>query len=342
MRLGMTTGGAGKTVSVDLDMILEAENLGYDIVRTSEVYGADAITTATWILAHTTKIHVGTGIMQFAARTPAMTAMTAISLDHLSGGRFRVGLGLSGPQVIEGWHGQPFGKPLGVTREYISILRKIIARDGPLEHDGRFYQIPYKGADATGLGKPLKSITHSRPDLPIYLAAMGPKMMTLAGEITDGLIPGMFSPEKFPAMEVNLREGFAKAGGGKGFDSFDLCPAVPIAVGDDAQECRDRLKPYYAHYIGGMGAREVNFHNANVRRLGFDDMADRIQMLFLDGKRDEAVSAVDDSFIDEVALCGPKERIKERLTRYTTLPISTFQVRFPTTESIRLMAELIL
>ncbi len=340
MQLGMTTGGGDKTVAVDLDMIREAENLGYHIVRTAESYGGDAVSKAAWILAHTSKIHVGAGIMQFAARTPAMTAMSAISLDHLSGGRFRLGLGLSGPQVIEGWHGQPFGKPLGVTREYVSIVRQIFAREAPVEHDGAYYQIPYRGDDATGLGKPLKSISHPRADMPIYLAAMGPKNLMLSAEIADGVLPGMFSPEKFPIMEKLLREGFAKAGGGKGFDSFDLAPAVPVAFGDDAQECRDSLKPYYAHYIGGMGARDANFHNANVRRLGFDDMADRIQALFLAGQRKEAVAAVDDDFIDEVALCGPRDRIRERLTRYTALPLGTFQVRFPTTESIRLIAEL--
>lgn len=341
MKRGMTTGSGGRTVAVDMEMILEAERLGYDIVRTSESYGGDAVSTAAWILSNTTRIHVGTGIMQFAARTPAMTAMSAISLDHLSGGRFRLGLGLSGPQVIEGWHGQPFGKPLGVTREYVGIVRNIFLREGSLEHHGTYYDIPYAGEDATGLGKPLKSICHARKDMPIYLAAMGPKMLSLSAEVSDGVVPGMFSPEKWPAMEKPLREGFAKAGGGKGFDSFDLAPAVPISFGDDAQECRDKLKPYYAHYIGGMGAREVNFHNANVRRLGFDDMADRIQKLFLDGKREEAVAAVDDSFVDEVALCGPRDRIRERLTRYTDLPLGTFQVRFPTMETIRLMAELL-
>lgn len=341
MKLGMTTGAGDRTVAIDMAMVREAETLGYDIVRTAEAYGGDAVSKAAYILAQTTKIHVGTGIMQFAARTPAMTAMTAISLDHLSEGRFRLGLGLSGPQVIEGWHGEPFGKPLGVTREYVGIVREIFAREAPLEHHGKYYDIPYSGADATGLGKPLKAICHARPGMPIYLAAMGPKMLALSAEIADGAVPGMFSPEKFPAMEKSLREGFAKAGGGKDFDSFDLAPAVPISFGDDAQECRDKLKPYYAHYIGGMGAREVNFHNANVRRLGFDGMADRIQALFLDGKRKEAVTAVDDDFVDEVALCGPRERIAERLTRYTDLPLGTFQVRFPTMETIRLMAELL-
>ena len=341
MKLGMTTGGGGRTVSLDMEMILEAERLGYDIVRTSESYGGDAVSAAAWILSKTTRIHVGTGIMQFAARTPAMTAMTAISLDHLSGGRFRLGLGLSGPQVIEGWHGRRFGKPLGVTREYVGIVRDIFAREAPVQHHGTYYDIPYTGDDATGLGKPLKAICHARPGMPIYLAAMGPKMLALSAEVTDGVVPGMFSPEKWPAMEKPLLEGFTRAGGAKGFDTFDLAPAVPISFGDDAQECRDKLKPYYARYIGGMGAREVNFHNANVRRLGFDDMADRIQELFLDGKREEAIAAVDDDFVDEVALCGPRDRIEERLTRYTALPLGTFQVRFPTTESIRLMAELL-
>lgn len=340
MKLGLTTAGGDKPVSVDMELIGEAERLGYDIVRTSESYGGDAVSKAAWILCQTTKIHVGTGIMQFGARTPAMSAMTAISLDQLSGGRFRLGLGLSGPQVIEGWHGQPFGKPLGVTREYVTIVRKIFEREGPVEFQGKHYQVPYMGEGATGLGKPLKAIPHPRPGMPIYLAAMGPKNTVLAAEIADGNVPGMFSPEKFPAMEKLLLEGFAKAGNGKGFHNFDLAPAVPVAFGDDAQECRDGLKPYYAHYIGGMGAKEVNFHNANVRRLGFDEMADRIQKLFLDGHRKDAVAAVEDSFIDEVALCGPRDRIKDRLTRYTALPLGTFQVRFPTLESIRLIAEL--
>ncbi|MDD9907857.1 MAG: LLM class F420-dependent oxidoreductase [Rhodospirillaceae bacterium] len=341
MKLGITTGSGNRQVALDMEMILEAERLGYDIVRTSESYGSDAVSTAAFILAQTERIHVGTGIMQFGARTPAMTAMTAISLDHLSGGRFRLGLGLAGPQVIEGWHGQRFGKPLGMTLEYVAIVRDIFKREGPMEHHGTYFDIPYAGDDATGLGKPLKSITHARADMPIYLAAMGPKMLSLSAEVSDGVVPGMFSPEKWPSLEKPLLEGFAKAGGCKGFDSFDLAPAVPVSFGDDAQECRDKLKPYYAHYIGGMGAREVNFHNANVRRLGFDGMADRIQTLFLDGKRDEAVAAVDDDFIDEVALCGSKDRIRERLTRYTALPIRTFQVRFPTMETIRLMAELL-
>ncbi|MFQ5873871.1 MAG: LLM class F420-dependent oxidoreductase [Dehalococcoidia bacterium] len=331
-----------QTVSVDLALIKEAERLGYHVIRTSESYGADAVTQAAWLLAHTDTIHVGTGIMQFAARTPAMTAMTAISLDHLSGGRFVLGLGLSGPQVVEGWHGMPFGKPLGVTREYVAIVRQIVAREAPITYDGTFYQVPYHGPDATGLGKPLKSITHARQDMPIYLAAMGPKNITLTAEIADGLLPGMFSPEKFPLMEAWLKDGFAKAGNSKGFDTFDLAPAVPVVLGDDVQACRDQLKPYYAHYIGGMGARQVNYHNANVRRLGFDAMATTIQDLFLDGKRQNAIAAVEDHFVDEVALCGPKERIKDRLARYTDLPITTLQVRFPTQDSIRLMAELLL
>ena len=223
MQLALNQGLSGAaSLSGDLDRVLEAERLGYDSVWTSESYGSDAVTTATWIAARTQRMHVGTAIMQMAGRTPAATAMTAMTLDALSGGRFRLGLGVSGPQVVEGWHGQPFGKPLGKTREYVAIVRAILRREKPLEFSGEYYQIPYGGRDATGLGKPLRSILHGRADLPIYLAAIGPKNVTLTAEIADGWIPTIFSPRRMPLFRGWLDEGFRARGGAPA--AFDVMP----------------------------------------------------------------------------------------------------------------------
>ncbi|MCZ6647089.1 MAG: LLM class flavin-dependent oxidoreductase, partial [SAR324 cluster bacterium] len=251
MELGLHVRYSGAQVNLDLELIREAESLGFHSIWTSEAYGSDAVSTITWIGAHTKKVKLGTAIMQMPGRSPAMTAMT---LDHLSGGRFILGLGLSGPQVAEGWHGQAYGKPLGKTREYVSIVRKVFAREAPLEHEGAHYQVPYRGDDATGLGKPLKSILHGRSDLPIYLAAIGPKNVALTGEIADGLLTSFFSPDQVKIWENPLQEGFARAGGGKDFTSFDLSARVIVALDDDLGRARDSVKPYLGLYIGGMTA----------------------------------------------------------------------------------------
>src|SRR6516164_3835281 len=278
MKLALNQGLSGAaTLSGDIEKVLEAERLGYDSVWTSESYGSDAVTPVAWIAALTTRINVGTRIMQMAGRTPAATAMTAMTLDGLSGGRFRLGLGVSGPQVVEGWHGQPFGRPLRRTREYVAIVRSILRREKPLEHRGEDYQIPYAGSDATGLGKPLKSILHGRPDLPIYLAAVGPKNVALAAEIADGWLPIFFSPERLGVLRSSLDEGFARAGGGKSLAHFDIAPTVPVVVGDDVEACRATIKPRLALYVGGMGARGRNFYNDLVRRYGYEAAAKSIQ-----------------------------------------------------------------
>jgi len=236
MKLALNQGLSGAaSLSGDIERVLEAERLGYDSVWTSESYGTDAVTTATWIAARTQRMHVGTAIMQMAGRTPAATAMTAMTLDALSGGRFRLGLGVSGPQVVEGWHGQPFGKPLGKTREYVAIVRAILRREKPVEFSGQYYQIPYGGRDATGLGKPLRSILHGRADLPIYLAAIGPKNVTLTAEIADGWIPTIFSPRRMPLFRGWLDEGFRARGGAPA--TFDIMPSCPVIVGDDVKAC---------------------------------------------------------------------------------------------------------
>jgi F420-dependent oxidoreductase-like protein len=339
MRLALTLNYSGASVALDVDKVLEAERLGYASVWTAEAYGSDAVTPAAWIAARTTRIHVGTGIMQIPARTPAMTAMTAMTLDALSAGRFRLGLGVSGPQVAEGWHGQAFGKPLTRTREYVEIVRAILKRDKPLEFHGQYYQIPYGGPDATGLGKPLKSILHGRPTLPIYLAAVGPKNVALAAEIADGWIPVFFSARRGAMFREWLDEGFRR--GGRAREAFDVMPMVPVVVGPDAAACRAAVKPRLALYVGGMGARGRNFYNDIARRYGYEAAAKTIQDLYLGGKKAEAEAAVPDELVDEVALCGPRERIRERLAEWKASGATTLMVAGDDA-AVRTMAELAL
>ncbi|HEV8473967.1 MAG TPA: LLM class F420-dependent oxidoreductase [Methylomirabilota bacterium] len=324
MRLALSLNYSGATLALDLDKVLEAERLGYDSVWSAEAYGSDAVSPAAWLAARTSRIHVGTGIMQIPARTPAMTAMTAMTLDALSGGRFRLGLGVSGPQVVEGWHGQPFGKPLAKTREYVEVVRAVLKRDKPLEFRGEYYQIPYAGPGATGLGKPLRSILHGRATLPIYLAAVGPKNVALAAEIADGWIPVFFSARRIAMFREWLNEGF-KAGG-RAPERFDIMPMVSVVVGPDVAACRALVKPRVALYVGGMGARGRNFYNDIARRYGYEDAAKTIQDLYLAGKKAEAEAAVPDALVDEVALCGPKERIRDALAEWKASGVTTLMV----------------
>jgi F420-dependent oxidoreductase-like protein len=321
MKLALTLSYSGARMSLDMERVGEAERLGFDSVWSAESYGSDAVTPAAWIAARTTRIHVGTGIMQMGGRTPAVTAMTAMTLDALSGGRFRLGLGVSNPQVVEGWHGQPFGKPLARTREYVEIVRRIFRREKPLEFRGEYYQIPYTGPDAAGLGKPLRSILHGRPDLPIYLAAIGPRNVALAAEIADGWIPTFFSARRMKLFREWLDQGFHARGGVPA--QFDLMPSVAVVVGDDVAACRQPVKAKLALYVGGMGARGRNFYNDVARRYGYEEAARTIQDLYLAGRKAEAEAAVPDALVDEVALCGPRERIRERLGEWTSSGITT-------------------
>jgi F420-dependent oxidoreductase-like protein len=326
LKLGLNLGywGIGPQGDEATEIVLAAERFGFDSVWSAESYGSDAVTPAAFIAARTTRIHVGTGIMQMAGRTPAATATTAMTLDALSGGRFRLGLGVSGPQVVEGWHGQAFGKPLQRTREYVEIVRAIFRREKPLEYRGEYYQIPYAGADATGLGKPLKSILHGRPDIPIYLAAVGPKNVALAAEIADGWIPVLFSARRAPLFRAWLDEGFARAG--RSAAAFDVMPMVTVVVGDDVAACRRPVKAKLALYVGGMGARGRNFYNDIARRYGYEAAAKTIQDFYLAGRKAEAEAAVPDALVDEVALCGPRERIRERLAEWTRSGITTLLI----------------
>src|SRR6266852_1099797 len=342
MRLGLNMGYSGSALRIDMPLVLEADRLGFSSVWSAEAYGSDAVTTITWVAALTKQIGVGTAIMQIPARTPPLTATTALTLDELSGGRFRLGLGVSGPQVVEGWHGVAFGKPLARTREYVEVVRSVWRREKPLEFKGQYYQIPYAGADATGLGKPLKSILHGRPDIPIYLAAIGPKNVALAAEIADGWLPVFFSPQRMGVFRESLESGFARAGGGKSLARFDLAPTVPVMLGDDVAACRDMVKPRLALYVGGMGARGKNFYNDLVCRYGYEAAAKSIQDLYLSGKKDEAAAAVPDALVDEVALCGPRERIRERLETWKSSGVTTLICGVGRVEALRVMAELAL
>jgi F420-dependent oxidoreductase-like protein len=342
MRLALHLSYSGPTLDLDMTKVLEAERLGYDSVWTAEAYGSDAVTVATWIAARTERIHIGTAIMQMSARTPAMAAMTAMSLDALSKGRFRLGLGVSGPQVVEGWHGQPFGRPLARTREYIHIVRAILRRDKPLEFRGGDYQIPYVGPGATGLGKPLRSILHGRADLPIYLAAIGPRNVALAAEIADGWIPTFFAPRHMAMFREWLDQGFRSAAGSvRPRERFDIMPSVGVVVGDRVEECRARMKSRLALYVGGMGARGKNFYNELVRRYGYEAAAGTIQDLYLSGRKAEAEAAVPDALVDDVALCGPRERIRERLAEWKAAGVTTLMIGGDAT-AVRTMAEVAL
>ncbi len=346
MRLGINFGyqdwGTGLAGAIDLAK--EADRLGFHSGWTAEAYGSDAVTPLTWLMAHTEQMSFGTAIMQMPARSPAMTAMTAATLDLMSDGRFLLGLGASGPQVAEGWHGQAYGKPLARTREYVEIVRAILRRDQPVEHHGPHYDIPYTGDDATGLGKPLKLIIHpKRADIPIYVAAIGPKNVELAAEIADGWLPIFFSPTRTrDTYGAALDAGFTAAGGGKDLSVFDIAPTVTVIVGDDVDALRAMVKPMVALYVGGMGARGKNFYNDLACRYGYEAAAKEIQDLYLDGKKGEAIAAVPDELVDEVALLGPPERIRDGLEPWRESGITTMVVGAAQPEALRLMAELVL
>ena len=313
MKLGILAGYSPANMSVPMDLIKLAEDLGFSSVWTAEAWGSDAVTPATWILAQTEKIQVGTAIMQMPARTPAATAMTAMTLYALSGGRFILGLGPSGPQVVEGWHGVAYGRPLTRTREYISIIRAILERQEKVTHEGYHYQMPYRGPGATGLGKPLKSILHGDPALQIFTAAISPNGLTCAAEVADGVFHIWMNPERYDLLEPSLKKGFDRAGNGKSLADFQISPFVTAIMGDDLEQCRGPVKNSMALYIGGMGARDKNFYNDYAKRLGYEEAAIKIQDLYLDGKKAEAAAAVPDALVDDVALVGPEGRIRERL-----------------------------
>ncbi|HET7352881.1 MAG TPA: LLM class F420-dependent oxidoreductase [Gaiellaceae bacterium] len=336
MKLGLSLGYAPPgTNPADLfPLVQDAERLGFDSVWVAEAWGTDAVSVLGWLAAKTERIKLGSAIMQIPGRSPANTAMTAATLDLLSGGRFILGLGTSGPQVVEGWHGQPWGKPLGKTREYVEIVRAALQRQ-VVAHDGEHYKIPWDGPGATGLGKPLKLMLRPlRAEIPIYLAALGPKNVALAAEIADGWLPIFVDPERFD-------DAFGPSLAGAPPD-FEIAATASVLVGDDVEALRDALRPHVALYVGGMGAKGRNFYNSLVRRYGWEEDAERIQELYLAGKQREAIAAVPDALVDAVTLVGPKERIAERLDAWRETPVTTLVLGTPQPEALQTLAELVL
>src|SRR5690349_1927744 len=324
MKLGLNVAywGLGLTAAEQLELVREAERLGYDSVWAAEAYGSDAATVLAWLAGQTETINLGSAIFQMPARSPAMAAMTAATLDQISGGRFRLGLGPSGPQVSEGWHGVRFARQLQRTREYVEVVRMALRRER-VEYHGETIELPLPD----GPGKALKlTISPVQEEIPIYLAAIGPKNTTLGAEIADGWIPTLFSPEHVGEFRPLLEEGFARAGNGKGFDDFDIAPTVNVFVTDDIDSARDAMRPYVALYVGGMGSRKQNFYNALVQRYGFEDAAREVQDLYLEGKKDEAAAALPGELIDTVSLCGPADHVRERLAVYRDAGVGTLMV----------------
>ena len=331
-KLGYNTGywSAGPPAGAD-EAVLEADRLGFDSVWTAEAYGSDALTPLAWWGANTQNVRLGTAIMQMSARTPTAAAMAAITLDHLSKGRFILGLGASGPQVVEGWYGQPYPKPLARTREYIDIVRQVLERHHPVEANGKFYSLPYTGADGAGLGKSLKATVHPlRSNIPIYLAAEGPKNVALSGEICDGWLPLFFAPKEDAFYRRCLNEGFAKSS--EGLDKagrFEVASGAMIIPGDDAEKCADMVRPFLALYAGGMGAKDVNFHFEVFARMGYEDVAVKVQELYLQGKKAEAAAAIPLKMVEDVALVGPIDKIKDELVQWKETCITSFLLSGP-------------
>lgn len=334
LSLGLQLGywGAGPQVDI-VDRAQEAERLGFEAIFTAETWGSDVFTPLAWIGAHTKRIKLGTGIAQIAARTPAATAMHALTLDHLTNGRVILGLGVSGPQVVEGWYGQPFAKPVARTREYIDIIRQIMKREAPVENTGEHYTLPYKGKGSWGLGKSLRPITHPfRKDLPIWLGAEGPKNVGLAAEAADGWLPLYYSPYRHDVYAPSLQ----KAG-----PNFQIAASIAVSITSDIEEGLKPIKGNVGFYVGGMGAKKRNFHRELMARMGFEAEADKIQELFMEGKRGEAVEAVPDQFVDEISLVGPIERIKDRLNAWQDSPVNMLLLSNRDPAVLRQMAELV-
>jgi F420-dependent oxidoreductase-like protein len=335
LKLGVQFGYWGAQPPTNhVELAQEAERLGYDSAWTAEAWGSDAFTPLAWIGANTSKIRLGTSVVQLSARTPTATAMAALTLDHLSGGRMILGLGVSGPQVVEGWYGQPFSKPLARTREYVDIIRQVLRREAPVTSPGPHYPLPYRGEGSWGMGKPLKSITHPRrADLPIFLGAEGPKNVALTAEIADGWLPLYYSPFRQDVYAESLRE--RKPG-------FEISQLIPVNIGDDLEAALMPVKAMLGFYIGGMGSKKRNFHMELMGRMGFEAEAEKIQELFLEGKRAEAVAMVPSAFADEISLSGPIDRIRDRLDAWRETPVTTLLVAGGEVDTLRTMAELAL
>ena len=340
MKLGLSIGYSRAHLDIPVKLVQRAEELGYDSVWTAEAYGSDAVTPLAYLAALTQRIKLGTGIMQLAARTPANAAMSAATVDAMAGGgRFIAGLGVSGPQIVEGWYGQPWGKPYYRMRDYVAIMRKIFRREGPVSHDGKEIALPYTGPGAMGIGKPLKSILHMNPDIPIYLATGNESTVKLTAEVADGWLPMGFMPGAMDEYRPWLEEGFKRAGNGKSMKDFSIVASVHVEVENDVKAALARLKPEVALYVGGMGHKNKNFHNDIMVRRGFGDAAKRIQELYLAHRKDEAIAAVPDEWVDMKSLVGPPARIRERYRAWEDCGADTISVRSRQPEAVEVMAE---
>ncbi len=337
MKLGLSLGYSGAHLNIPIEKVQLAERLGYDSVWTAEAYGSDAITPLAFIAAHTERIRLGTGIIQLAGRTPANAAMAIATLDALAGGNRAIcGIGVSGPQIVEGWYGQPWGRPYYRIKDYVSIMKKIWAREEPVTHEGKEFNLPFTGEGALGIGKPLKSILHTNPDIPIWLGTGMESTVRLTAEIADGWLPLGFVPETASLYDTWIEEGLEK--GGKTPDQFERQAGTQVQVTNDVKSALDRAKPGIALYVGGMGHKSKNFHNEMMIRRGYPEAAARIQELYLAKRKDEAIAAVPDEFVDEGALIGPKERIKKRFRDWEDSGLSGLTIS-GNEDALRLMAE---
>jgi F420-dependent oxidoreductase-like protein len=330
MKLALAIGYSGAELRIPIERVKLAERLGYDSVWTAEAYGSDAMTPLAWIAAQTDRIRLGTGIMQLAGRAPSMAAMQAQTVDALAGrGRMIAGLGVSGPQIVEGWYGQPWGKPYWRLRDYIQIMRKVGRRDAPVSHDGREYQLPYTGDGALGLGKPLTSILHTNPDLPIWLGAGSESTVKLAAELCDGWLPMHFVPGRMDHYRPWIEEGFRRAGDGRSWADFEIMGRGAVVITDDVGAALAKAKPTIALYAGGMGHRSVNFHNEHMKQRGYPEVAERVQELYLAGRKPEAIAAVPLSMVEDIALIGPPDKIRGELPKWHETCLTTFIVSGP-------------
>jgi len=342
VRLGLNMGYARSRINPRLELVREADRLGYHSVWVAETWGSDAVSMLSWYGAVTERIGLGSAVLQIPARTPVMTAMTAATLDGLSGGRFHLGLGLSGPQVVEGWHGRPFGRPLGKTREYVDVVRSALARE-VVEHQGEHYSIPYEGPGATGLGKPLRLQIRPEREIPIYLGAIGPKNVSLAAEIGDGWLPIFYSPERAAEIfDPHLDAGFDRSGVEGKRDRFDVAATVPVILTTEPDQARWAVRPMLSLYIGSMGAKGRNFYHDLAVRYGYGQAADEIQRLALEGHHRAAMAAVPDALIDEVCLIGSREAIADRIEAWKESGVTTLVAGVEDVDTLRVLAELVL
>ncbi len=344
MKLGLQLGYWGAQPPVGTaELVRAAEEAGFDAVFTAEAWGSDAFTPLAWWGRETSSLKLGTSIVQMSGRTPTSIAMHALTLDHLSGGRVILGMGVSGPQVVEGWYGQPFEKPLARTREVVDIIRKVLAREAPVTNDGPHYPLPYSGPGSVGLGKPLKPIVHPlRADIPIWLGAEGPKNVAQTAEIADGWIPIFYTPDTAGMYQPWLEEGFARPGARRTRETFEIAATCHLEITDDPQAVLDMLKPVTALYMGGMGAKEQNFHKNVFERMGYADITDQVQELFLAGKRDEATALIPDKLVDDMHIVGDAARVKDKIQAWEESGVTTLLLSCRSPEEVRRVAEVVL